>query len=282
MPSIKSELENLYLLQEAACGVQHGINRGKAECDWQPFEPTRFVYAYFAFNSFYSINWDETEAKSVIAYWLDSEKSVEEEKCKKCGRPILSYDEDNVCTECGRPNITISEGAKIRKMQKYISNYFVSKISYKSGEKCLVYTLPERLEEKIELFLHEPLSNKKYLFSDIEIDNNITEKVKENFINDIDIMLNTENPTKEFRRSWEGTLRFISSVRNNVFHGSKRIDGIMNKDQIERFKLYTAILLATNELLFEVLEENFSWDNKRKKLVYDYLERRPLERNKND
>lgn len=53
-------------------------------------------------------------------------------------------------------------------------------------------------------------------------------------------------------------VEFVYGVRCNIFHGSKAIYQLLeDEEQIERLKIYTAILFAVNELLFEAVSEKF-------------------------
>jgi hypothetical protein len=51
---------------------------------------------------------------------------------------------------------------------------------------------------------------------------------------------------------------FINKVRNNIFHGTKTSIKMEDDEQIERLKIYTAVLAATNELLFIILEKKLA------------------------
>jgi hypothetical protein len=61
-------------------------------------------------------------------------------------------------------------------------------------------------------------------------------------------------------------LSFIHAVRNNVFHGSKTKIQMEDSSQQERLLIYTAILVATNGLLFKATQhKDIGW---RRPLVY--------------
>ena len=53
---MRDELNDLYKLHLAAKDMQHGVWKE----DWSLFYPSKLVYAFFAFNSFYSIDWEES------------------------------------------------------------------------------------------------------------------------------------------------------------------------------------------------------------------------------
>ena len=62
-----------------------------------------------------------------------------------------------------------------------------------------------------------------------------------------------------FEEALDGLLSFVYLIRNNVFHGSKTVVDIMGPGQRRRLIIYTAILLAANELLFEAAKKGIDW-----------------------
>ena len=57
---IKSNLESIEISHALASNYNHGISKKEnreSSGQWDMFEPTRFVYAFFAFNMLYSIDW---------------------------------------------------------------------------------------------------------------------------------------------------------------------------------------------------------------------------------
>ena len=65
MGDLYEQLNDLYKLQIAAKELRHGIKKES----WSLFEPSKFVYAFFAFNSFYSIDWDESAKEQKLIKW---------------------------------------------------------------------------------------------------------------------------------------------------------------------------------------------------------------------
>lgn len=64
MIKLYEEFNDLYKLHRAAVELKHGIySRG-----WRLFEPSKFIYSFFAFNSFYSINWRESQIQGNLKY----------------------------------------------------------------------------------------------------------------------------------------------------------------------------------------------------------------------
>ena len=56
--NFREQIENLYRLHYVTKRYDHII--GDKNGGWKLFEPSKFVYAYFAFNSFYNYDWDES------------------------------------------------------------------------------------------------------------------------------------------------------------------------------------------------------------------------------
>ncbi len=61
------EIENLYRLHYITKEYDHIIDLKNGE--WRLFEPSKFIYAYFAFNSFYNFDWKESlKIKELIGF----------------------------------------------------------------------------------------------------------------------------------------------------------------------------------------------------------------------
>lgn len=54
---VKSSLSNLYVVHKGVASLKHGIESGH---EWIEFFPTDFIYSFFAFNSLYNIDWDNS------------------------------------------------------------------------------------------------------------------------------------------------------------------------------------------------------------------------------
>lgn len=251
MENVYQVFNDLYLLHEAACGVEHGIRQGK----WKVFEPTKFIYSYFSFNTYYSINWIESVKKKKLNYWSIGSTIQDKEG---------SVDADD-------KESSPSESKKIYEMQKYISISYKDKIKKKSQMDENNEELAVKLYDMISVFLEEPLCDSIEILESIQLDNRINKDEKEKFLRHIQKIANKEVTGKKLNDSWKNVLYYVFLVRNNVFHGSKRIDTMQSEEQKDRFRLYSAILLATNELLFESIERDFNWRNQSKKRVLDYV-----------
>jgi len=231
MNNIKNQIEDLYKLHIAADDLRHGIKVR----EWKLFEPSQFIYAYFAFNSFYSINWEDSITKQEIIKW-----------------EITSEDNNN--------NENISESKKISSFIQFIYNSFVDE-SLSSEEKenskqviSLDFSskLKKRLKDKVNFDLY-----------DIIVDININEEMKRRIINKYNALVNTELIGKKFRRALNTVLLFIYNVRNNIFHGTKNIIQMMDNQQRNRLYIYTSIILTINEMLFDAIEKRINWERRK-------------------
>jgi hypothetical protein len=62
---IKELLQSIEISYSFAVNYNHGVQR---HGEWDLFEPTRFVYAFFAFNMIYAIDWELTLDKNRLIY----------------------------------------------------------------------------------------------------------------------------------------------------------------------------------------------------------------------
>ena len=82
---IRECLDELYALHKASIDVRHGIQKGT---EWDYFQPSHFVYSFFAFNSIYGYDWHQSLAEQVIHDWHKlgnngkTVRSAEEEQYK--------------------------------------------------------------------------------------------------------------------------------------------------------------------------------------------------------
>ncbi len=69
------EIEDLYRLHYITDKYDHIVEYERGA--WKLFEPSKFIYAYFAFNSFYNFDWEESLKKSELTAF---HKKVEDGK----------------------------------------------------------------------------------------------------------------------------------------------------------------------------------------------------------
>jgi hypothetical protein len=216
---LKAELDELYALQIACLEFRHGVRRGSSP--WKLFKPSHFVYAYFTFNSIYSVDWDNSFKETEPLEWqavFNTETNKEEfpSDSKKFSKMI------SVCY-----NILGAEAPIL--ILTSLKNH-LSEIS--APEEELEHINPDsRTENYIDRF--------RLKFSQL---------------------YNAQLIGNRHRDALIDILYFIYLVRNNIFHGSKTTIEMMDERQQSRLAIYTAILLATNELLFETATRKMSWE----------------------
>jgi len=243
MNSLYEQLNDLFKIHLAARELEHGIRDDR----WRLFEPSKFVYAFFAFNSFYSINWEDTEKHQKLVKWdIGSEPNNIDEPIK-------------------------TESQKIRELRKYIYYSYVrndkDKIEQKKGKEEIAALFICKLKD----YLDDSIDSAKESVLSIVTDNVINMDKKNRFIRDFKNLADTKLTGKEFNDALDNVLYFIFLVRNNIFHGSKTVVDMMEQEQKKRFEIYTAILLTINELLFNSIEKNLNWSRKE---IEDNMERK--------
>jgi aminoglycoside 6-adenylyltransferase len=78
---LKIEITKLYALHEATILLEHGIREvGNPNNGWLDFAPSRFIYAFFTFNSIYSYNWGESFSHKVAIDWADGNQKYPREE----------------------------------------------------------------------------------------------------------------------------------------------------------------------------------------------------------
>ncbi len=93
------EIEHLYRLHYITKNHDHIIELKRGE--WRLFEPSKFIYAYFAFNSFYNFHWEECLKNNKLE--LFTKTIVNENECEP------------------------SEGTKYKSMIDFIFSYKIDK-----------------------------------------------------------------------------------------------------------------------------------------------------------
>ena len=249
--NMNSQLNDLYQLQIAARELVHGVK----DSGWKLFEPSKFVYAFFAFNSFYSIDWEETKKQNQLIKW-ELLKKVKE-----------------ITTSVGKAK---TESEKISEMRKYLYNSYVKDDKDIEGENLIANEFVIKLKKFLKTNKTDINVIKEILFR-IVTDDYINEGKKASFVENFEKLYERQLRGNKFSEALYELLRFVFMVRNNIFHGSKTVIDMLDRNQQDRFEIYTAILLAVNEMLFDANEKNFKWN---RNLIEESLERRQSSNNK--
>ena len=135
---------------------------------------------------------------------------------------------------------------KIDEMEKFIKNVLKDEFAKR---------LPEYIEKHLGNISVERAKNElKNIQSNSRIGKSLIDRFRESFNNVME--------GQKLGSSVERILHFVYHVRNNVFHGTKKILST-SASQNKRLTIYTAILLAMNDLLFEAVEATTDWKKDR-------------------
>ncbi len=194
---------------------------------WKMFEPSKFVYSYFAFNTFYNFDWQTTIATKTLSYYSKTEKDGKEQEP--------------------------SERVKFKFLIDFIFEHL------RDDDKEIFFSIIKGRNRQ-----DKPSINNKLItcINGITPDRIISESDRETFKKEFKKLIETETLQKGKLKN--EIIGFIYQVRNNIFHGTKTTIEMTDRNQRERLEIYSKILIATNELLFRVLSRQleFSFDNK--------------------
>jgi hypothetical protein len=193
---------------------------------WKMFEPSKFIYSYFAFNTFYNFDWENSiKNKRLVPYDIDS---------------------------------YLSESNRFYSMIEFIFCYWAEDFD---ADFFRILLHPFRLQWQ------NPENHLVNALKKINSDVRITFSVVDSFKEEIERLLTSKKVLKTKLKNV--VLRFIYQVRNNIFHGTKSAIEMMDRDQRLRLELYSRILIATNEMLFKVLEKELQLNlDKKYRILY--------------
>jgi len=218
------ELKDLHRLHLVTKDFKHIIEYETGS--WKMFEPSKFIYSYFAFNSFYNFDWD----KSCENYSL-----ISIDKVIKDNKEVVPHEADKYKTMID----------------------FIFKHTSKDDRDIFIRHIrrPNKSENPLsDIFLIESIEG-------IVPDKRITESDSKSFKKDFIKLVETNElligKLKEI-------VRFVYLVRNNIFHGTKTTIEMTDKNQRKRLEIYSNILIAINQLLFKSLENilNINFDSR--------------------
>jgi hypothetical protein len=183
---------------------------------WKMFEPSKFVYAYFAFNTLYTIDWDQSCQKNHLS---DLKK-------------IKINDKEETATE----------EMKFNKLIDFVFN----NIAEEDIKEFIRFILKPYKKEN-------PKQKKEIIESinEVKSDKNISQNKCNEFKIGFAKLIENEQLEKE---TINMIIKFIYLVRCNIFHGTKTTIEMANKQQRERLEIYSDILIGINGLLFKSLE----------------------------
>lgn len=218
--SFSEEIEDLYKLHYVTKLYEHYIRINPETL--KLFEATKFVYAYFAFNSFYNYDW---------------ETSVKENK-------LIDFEWKTFTNEKGEEK-PFGDSIKFKRMSDFIISLMDES---DKNEFFKMVTKLNRTSPNYDQKVREMIRD----IDSITEDSRIKESEREAFKNSFKILLETKDINKgKFKND---ILRFVYLVRNNIFHGTKNTIQMSERGQRRRLEIYANILIATNEMLFRILK----------------------------
>lgn len=222
---LRAKADSLHVLHKGAAALRHGIYVKKTSTNrkgWEVYYPTHFIYAFFVFNTLYSIDWEQSfEAgditkvpkREVIDY--EGKKHMVEERETTKQQKYLDF-----CTKDDR---------FVQLYKRFFIKMILGKQNNDDIHESLSHISPKVIKGKAK-------ANKEYIkkFTDI-----IDELVFEGKID---------------RKRIDKMLDFVYKVRCNVFHGSKTVEDMQEFWQQERLDIYASIVIALNQMVFSYLD----------------------------
>lgn len=209
---LKIELRKLFALHEASLRLQHGVRESKG-LEWIEFAPTNFVYAFFTFNSIYSFDWESSFAEKKAMRW--------------------EPDANN----------------KLPREEEQIKSY-IQFISENLGAKASVLLC----EKTNEMLAACDIDNASAVMADIKVSNSNKKlnNIAKAMPNHIKKLSKGDLAQQDFHATLFPMLKFVYAVRCNIFHGAKTHIEMTKPDQQRRLLVCYALLVSSNQLLFEI------------------------------
>ena len=222
MEKLKEEIKDLHKLHCVTKDFNHIIEYQPGS--WKMFEPSKFIYSYFTFNTLYSYDWFKT---------------IEERELSLHSKVLDNNGEER----------DPSEGQKYKKMIDFI---FDGHDSINSSEFIEILLHPNKNKKP------KTKDHLKRALRHITSDNQISETERKNFTKEIEKLIDSETILKGKLK--QNLILFIYKVRNNIFHGTKNTIEMTGSSQRERLEIYSSFLIATNNLLFRKLERKLDFE----------------------
>ncbi len=212
-----TDLQGLHL---ATLRLEHGIRRPLPGASWQAYSPSRFIYAFFTFNSIYSYDWSLSFQVKEIHEW--------ERVTNANGEEVRLTETEQFCQ---------------------LLNFYYDQL----GD----YTPPLfacSLQATFDLFgVTDPGEALKGI--NIAYEDEQLKGLRKKFPNNLKLISLASTDFATHKNALRRALLFIYSVRCNIFHGRKTALEMDEPGQQSRLLIYSAILIAANSLLFEVAKQ---------------------------
>lgn len=221
----EDELRNLHRLHCITKDFNHIIEYQSGS--WKMFEPSKFIYSYFTFNSLYNIDWENSIKLIKLIDTPEHHPTA-----------VDGFDNPKRLTESDK--------------YKFMIDFIFDSISPEKICKILTDQLLKNktgLEQQDEKGIKENIINS---LNDIIPDRRIKQSKIEDFKKQIKKLL-FDDVIKRGKLK-NDIIWFVYMVRNNIFHGTKTTTDMIKLGQRDRLLIYTNILIGVNELLFQAIE----------------------------
>ncbi len=209
--SLYSSAFTLRIVHKSAAQLQHAI-RTEGE-QWQEYFPSHFIYTYFAFNSLYNIDWEES---------------------LHCGRirNIRHYNHHS--------SERLTEGDKQRSYIDFCfqHTHFVS--LYKD------FFIRAVVKNK-------SIDGINRMLADIVLDSRHGNVNNVRDINNFKNAFNSFITGSLEKEVVVTIVDFICKIRNNLFHGIKTVEDMKQLGQQRRLEVYASFLVGLNQMVFSYL-----------------------------
>jgi hypothetical protein len=220
--NLKIELRKLYALHEATTDFDHAIKKA-GQTAWIEFAPSRFIYAFFTFNSIYTCNWERSFKEHKAIRWSDDEGEFVPKEDTQI-KSYLKYADSEL--KSTTPEIFAKE------LTRLLSVYGIEQ--------------PTR-----ELQTADVVNATKKL-------KNLARQLPGEFGK----LLKAKSGEEGWFPSACAVFKFVYGVRCNLFHGRKTTVQLSDPAQQRRLLIYTAALIAGNSLLFKLAAKaDVGWQN---------------------
>lgn len=224
-PEITSDLKSIEISYRFAKQLEHGISYKRS--NWRLFEPSKFIYSFFAFNMVYEIDWPRSFSANDFLEFDSNRTRYAKEKIYKLVQFLHKHGNEEVFLGLLKEQFQVEQRYDTLTLAQMVeSSRFISR------DKNI--TKVDRLE-----FLKTP--ERTYL---------------SNFIG----ALNRLNGEEFGVQDHYFLLIFCYQVRNNIFHGTKKATQMKEDGQRLRLLYYSQIILATLEMFFRIAESKFHYN----------------------
>ncbi len=189
------------------------------------FEPTKFVYAFFNFNTIYQVDWKNSIDRKEI---LPHDKIFDEKRGNE--RNLFENEQ-----------------------QDKLLDFILSQIDFQIASSELNKALNNLEKEGINVVKE---------LEKITLDKNVTDRMKRKFLESFENLLSGNFQDREcFYKSIKSVITLIYNVRNNIFHGNKDRFQLENREQQIRLRIYAEVIQSICQLAIKAVAKEANCPN---------------------